>query len=221
MRQVDAEGRSGSRRSARQDILRAAMELFTKEGSRGTPLAAIAERIGVTTPAITHHFGTKRALLMEVVAQTDRLTQARLTFPPEATGLEQFTSNRQWARLLLEDDEVSHLTRLATVITAEALDPGFPAHEHFQSRHRQFRRLLVEVLTRGQRDGSVRADLDCHVVAAQVMAFMHGAQFHWFLDPEDVPLRQIFDDYFERLQRDLAPPKSPSNVRKREARAQH
>jgi AcrR family transcriptional regulator len=68
---ADDRGRGAPRRSVRADLLQAAVELFAREGSRGTPLAAVAERIGVTTPAITHHFGSKARLLMEVVEYTD------------------------------------------------------------------------------------------------------------------------------------------------------
>src|SRR5579883_3582480 len=61
-------GRQPSRRDA---ILQAAMDLFAKGGSRGTCIAAIAERIGVSPAAVIHHFKTKDALLAEVVAEID------------------------------------------------------------------------------------------------------------------------------------------------------
>src|SRR6185437_14806163 len=72
-----------ARRSQRSDILDAAVDLFAKGGSRGTPMAAIAERIGVSIPAITHHFGSKHGLFMEVLAVSDSIDEMRTT-PTEA-----------------------------------------------------------------------------------------------------------------------------------------
>ena len=42
-------------------------------------MAAIAERIGVSIPAITHHFGSKYGLFMEVVAVSDSIDETRTT----------------------------------------------------------------------------------------------------------------------------------------------
>jgi AcrR family transcriptional regulator len=181
------------------------MDLFAKEGSRGTPLAAIAERIGVTPPAISHHFGSKQALVAEVVEEADALIQSRMQLAAEASGLERILANRRWAELLLEDDGLATLQRLITVMVAEALDPDFPAHEHFVARRREFGRLLVRVITAGQRDGSIDGGRDPKLLAIQIMAFMQGAYIQWFLDPAGVPLKRVFEDYFGQLERDLTP----------------
>ena len=42
-------------------------------------MAAIAERIGVSIPAITHHFGSKYGLFMEVIAVSDSIDETRTT----------------------------------------------------------------------------------------------------------------------------------------------
>ena len=185
--------------SKRDGILQAATELFAKDGFRGTPLAAIADRSGVTAPAITHHFGTKRSLLLEVVEALDRLDEERMAAAPDATGLEQLGANRNWAGLLLENSATATLARLRIVMVAEALDPEFPVHGHFVARNRRLVRMLVEILHRGQRDGSIRADIDPAIVAAEVVAFMQGATMQWFLDPAGTPLQAMVDRYFDRL----------------------
>lgn len=193
---------SGGRRSQRDDLLHAAMELFAKGGSRGTPLAAIADRIGVTSPAITHHFGTKQALLMEVVKATDRADLGRLD-SPETSGLEQLGALRGWASALASDSDLAHLSRLRTVMVAESLDPDFTAHGHFVERHRWHQRQLAALVSAGQADGSIRLDVDPATVATEILAFMQGAQFQWFLDPDSVSLQAVFDAYFDRLEADL------------------
>jgi len=60
----------GDRR--RQQILDAAVELFAAKGYRGTGVAALAERVGMTATGMLYYFGSKERLLQEVVAERDR-----------------------------------------------------------------------------------------------------------------------------------------------------
>lgn len=197
--------RRGGRRSQRTDIITAAVELFAKGGSRGTPLAAIAERIGVTAPAITHHFGTKEALLQEVVTATDRLDEVAVAPPAGATGMERLHATRSWGRVLVSDPALANLSRLSAVMTAEALDPEYSAHEHFVARNRRFRDQVRRLIELGQRDGSIRPDVDAGQVALEVISFMQGAGLQWFLDPQAVDLVAVYESYFDRLVAELSP----------------
>jgi AcrR family transcriptional regulator len=189
----------------RNDLLQAAVELFAREGSRGTPLAAVAERIGVTAPAITHHFGSKTGLLMEVVKYTDRANPNLSEDAAGQSGLELVSALRRWSDLLITDAALANLSRLRAVMLAEALDPEFPAHDHFVERHRRFRSQLAQIVKLGQRDGSIRADVDAETTAGEIIAFMQGAQVQWFLDPKAVDLPELFAAHFDRLVRDLSP----------------
>ncbi len=50
----------------RQDILRAAMQVFGSKGYRQGSLSEVAELVGMTHAGVLHHFGTKVQLLSEV-----------------------------------------------------------------------------------------------------------------------------------------------------------
>lgn len=52
----------------REALLAATIEVVADRGLHGLTLRAVAERAGVTNTLITHHFGTKDALLHEAVA---------------------------------------------------------------------------------------------------------------------------------------------------------
>ncbi len=195
----------GRRRSVRAELLRAAMDLFAKGGSRGTPLAAIAERIGVTTPAITHHFGTKRALLLEIVDELDRADFAEAADDPD---VDWEANIRAWARSLAGDPAYANLSRLRAVMVTEALDVDFPAHHHFVERQRRQRRLTADALARAQRDGTVRGDADVAAAAAELVAFLQGVQLQWLLDPDEVRLIEIVDAFIDRLVASLIPARS-------------
>ena len=194
---------AGKRRSVRADLLRAAMELFAVGGSRGTSLAAIADKIGVTTPSITHHFGTKEALLLEIVAELDRSDMA---VPRNAVTTDHFIADvRRWAISLRSDPAWTNLIRLRAVMVAEALDPSCPAHAHFVARHRLVRHDLAGVVERGQLEGVIRGEIDPLLLAGEIAGFCQGVQIQWLLDPDEFPIADVVDAYLERLLSDLTP----------------
>ena len=180
------------------------MDLFAKGGSRGTSLAAIAQKIGVTVPAITHHFGTKHNLFVEVVGITDQIDETRLTPSEARNGLEQLSGMRAWAGLLTSDPGLANLTRLSLVMRTEAMDVDYPAHDHFVERDRYLRGRTIQVIEAGQRDGSIRPDVDPFTSAVEILTFVQGAVRQWLLDPESIDLVGVFDQYFDRIMRDCA-----------------
>jgi len=183
----------------RGDLLRSAMDLFAKGGSRGTPLAAIAQRIGVTAPAITYHFGTKEALLLEIVEELDRADLR------EDVDVDWAANIRLWARSLAERPDYANLSRLRLVMVSEALDVDFAAHERFVERQRKQRRLTVTALAQAQRDGQISSSADPVAVAGELVSFLQGVQLQWLLDPDEVPLVRLVDAYLDRLVASLTP----------------
>jgi AcrR family transcriptional regulator len=52
---------------AKAEIREAALDLFLQQGYDAASLEEVAERVGVTRPAVLYHFGSKEALLLSVV----------------------------------------------------------------------------------------------------------------------------------------------------------
>lgn len=65
-RPYDATGRRQQARARRQAVVRAAGELFEREGYRATTIAAIAAHAGVSAESVYKGFGTKAALAKAV-----------------------------------------------------------------------------------------------------------------------------------------------------------
>ncbi|WP_031112422.1 helix-turn-helix domain-containing protein, partial [Streptomyces sp. NRRL S-146] len=53
----------------RRAMVDAAIELFARQGVRGTGVAAVAERAGATPSALIHHFGSKDGLVRAVLEE--------------------------------------------------------------------------------------------------------------------------------------------------------
>jgi len=81
-RRTQAE-RSATTRAA---LLRAARELFAKNGFVATNREQIAERAGVTRGALYHHFGSKERLFRDVVEELEREIGVRVMVAAAAAG---------------------------------------------------------------------------------------------------------------------------------------
>lgn len=132
----------------RRAMVDAAITLFSQQGVRGTGVAAIAERAGVTPSALIHHFGSKDGLVRAVLEEADRRALARLSATPasEPTLDEAF----DWFVRDAEHTAATEreLTALHTTLTAENLEPGSPLHTWFRDRGRALRAHLTALFTR-------------------------------------------------------------------------
>jgi hypothetical protein len=82
---------------------------------------------------------------------------------------------------------------------AESIDPDHPAHDWFAQRNERARSQLELGLIAGQRTGELRADLDAHAVAAQLMALMDGLPAQRALAGGELDTVAIFEAYVRRL----------------------
>lgn len=64
--------------SLRGKILKTARNLFAKEGVEGISMRRVADRVGVTAPAIYRHFDNKNALVQAVVDEGFELLESYL-----------------------------------------------------------------------------------------------------------------------------------------------
>ncbi|MEI5523557.1 TetR/AcrR family transcriptional regulator [Streptomyces brasiliscabiei] len=189
----------------RRTMVDAAITLFSQQGVRGTGVAAIAERAGVTPSALIHHFGSKDGLVQAVLEEADRRALARLSIAPDAEP----TLDQAFAWLLKDVEHTAaaerELTALHTTLTAENLEPGAALHTWFRDRGRALRAQLDALFTRAAADGSIRPDVRPDLLAAEVTAFLEGAHLIWLLDPEQVDLAALCHGYFEGLRARLRP----------------
>ncbi|MFE0450344.1 TetR/AcrR family transcriptional regulator [Streptomyces sp. NPDC058914] len=189
----------------RRAMVDAAIELFARQGVRGTGVAAIAERVGTTPSALIHHFGSKDGLVRAVLEEADRRALERLSItqgaePTLDEAFDWFIRDAEHTAATERD-----LAALHTTLTAENLEPGSVLHTWFRDRGRALRAHLVSLFTRAAADGSARADLNPAILAAETAAFIEGAHLLWLLDPEQVDLTSVHRSYFEGLASRLRP----------------
>lgn len=168
----------------RQEILKAAFEVFSSSGYRSGSLKDVADKVGLTQAGLLHHFPSKEALL-----------EALLTFRDDESAIFTGALNAKGGDLLhamvdltRHNTTIPGLVALYCVLSAEATDPEHPAHKYFRDRYDWVRHLLTEAFSYMADEGKLRAGIKPAAGARQLIALMDGLQVQWLLDNESVDM---------------------------------
>jgi AcrR family transcriptional regulator len=161
----------------REQILQAAYEAVDEHGERAS-LQDIADRVGVTQPALTYYFPTRDDLLLAVLERRDVLGKA-------------FAASAEQGQTLIDGMVASTryitdhpgLAKLYVTLSAAATDPESPAHGYFTERYRNLATEVTRDLEELQRTGIIRADEPAGHLARAVLAVLDGLQIQWMHDP--------------------------------------
>jgi AcrR family transcriptional regulator len=180
-----AQNRSAA---TRQDIIDAAVALFTDQGYGETRLQDIVGRAHVTTGAFYYHFDSKAKLAAAIMEQgwpkALKVIDASLNSPQDS-GLERVILMTFSLSLLLKQDRsvwiANHLNQAFGQLSEEG-------RRGFEDRARQFVARIAAVV----RPEDIRSDIAAEEVGSQVWITVHGC--HLLSDA-------MRDDVIERLER--------------------
>lgn len=158
----------------RDEILRAAVEVISRDGYRGASLGQIGRSIGIESAHIIYYFSSREALLQEVLRVWDEGNVANLT-----PGTDIFTWLVQGAR---RNTKTPGLVQLYTAFAAEAVEPSHPAHEFFRARFTALQAYIADEIRTRQAAGTVTPALDADHAAMMLIAQSDGLQVRWLVD---------------------------------------
>ena len=182
--------------SRRDELIHAASELFAENGYRDTSIADIAQRVGVTQQALLYYFGSKAALLDAVIDDRDG---AAIAFAHELAAIGGIDAIRTMPASARRNVADPNLVRLFAVLVAENLPRDAVAHDHFVTRYRRLRRTVADLIAQGQRDGVFDSGIDPTLKAAEIIAVIDGLNTQWLLDPDDVDIVRVSEQFAEGL----------------------
>ncbi len=180
----------------KQQVIQEAMRFFGQYGYHGARLADIARAAGVTEPGLLHHFPSKEHLLMEVLAERDRLDHDR--YDP-AIHEEQGNPLNSLQGLVEHNETVPGLVQLFTVLVAESIDDQHPGHDFFRRRYQSLRDQTVDVLRKAQVRGEIRKDIPAEDLVIMLFAMMDGLQIQWLYEPDKIDMARLFEQYLGLL----------------------
>jgi len=175
----------------REEILRAALEIFSQEGYRGTSLREVARACNLSLPGLMHYFNSKEELLAAILQKRDEQDFA-------TTHTDGDDAFKTLSAITRHNAQVPGLVQLYATLSAAASDPAHPAHDFFVARYNDFRARLAQSLRERQDAGTLAAGLDADKLAAIVIALADGMQVQWMLDPH-MDMAEHLDYFLELL----------------------
>ena len=176
---------SGAERRA--SIVAAATEVFSERGYQRGTMAEVARRVGVSEPVVFQNFGSKAAVFAAVLDSAGARVSAGMRARAAAAG-----SIGAWLTELLGPEHLRHvhapgaLGALFLDATSVAGDPVVA--DAARRAHRVVAATVAELLAEGQRDGSVRPDLDPETAAWWLLSLVASQGFRTAAVPDPARL---------------------------------
>jgi AcrR family transcriptional regulator len=171
-------------RAKREQILKAAVEIFGNKGSTNGTLADVAEQVGITHAGVLHHFGSKQKLLLEVLAYRDQADVQNLAEKHIPGGPELFL---HLVRTAIANERRPGIVQAYTVLSSESVTDNHPGREYFEERYTTLRREVIEAFRELCAQEGVTEPDTIATAAASILAVMDGLQLQWLLH------RDVFD----------------------------
>jgi TetR/AcrR family transcriptional regulator, fatty acid metabolism regulator protein len=188
----------------RQEIVEAAVRVMAMHGFRGTSVARIAKAVGISNSALYQHFHNRDEVL---VAATDLLGERAREWminTPGTTALERLEMIGQghlaWAASSV-DSFVRPVFALAGASEGECIEQSTPRTVvlHYD--------LLVDIVREGQREGSIRSDVDPGDLAWAILMFAWAEDMALLTNVEAVTTGGASHRNFKLLLAAYAPPR--------------
>ena len=152
------------------DVARAAVELFARQGYAATSVQQIVEAAGVTKGAMYHYFESKDDLLFGIYDRLLTLQKARLDEITARGG-----AVDEVLRAVCVDVVETSIAYLAegTVYFRSAHLLSAPRQQEVTRRRRAYHDEVAEVIQRGQHQGLFRTDIPVPVLIAHFFSDVH------------------------------------------------
>jgi len=183
------------------DIIDAAIELFGSRGFKGTTIAAIAERVGLTDAGVLHHFPTKAALIEAALERGLLLQTTRMQELLAPGGLEAIRKMREWGSVMEASPELSSLQ---IVMSTEGIAPESPVRDYVLQRYTNLHDLIVGLIRQGVERGEIRQGVDADWEASALVAYLDGIRLQYFYSADRLSLTRSVQHYFDLLVERLA-----------------
>lgn len=166
---------------SRAKAVQAAIELFATSGFRGTSIATVAARTGLSQSGLLHHFPSKAALLTAVLDERDRSDGEFLARDGAEPPLGWAAFDALGA-LVARNSTRPQLVGLFVRLAAEATEPGHPAHTWLREHYEGIENWLTDAVQTGIERGEFSEDTPVDIVVRTTIAVLDGLQQQWLLD---------------------------------------
>lgn len=179
----------------RQQIVDAAVEVFSAAGYRKGSLRDVADKAGLSQPGLLHHFPSKEHLLEAVLTWRDAVTSRQIG-DPLPLGIEFL---RGLVLVAEHNATTPELVELHVIVSAEGTSADHPLRAYFVNRYAFVLEHARQAFERAAEEGQLRPGTDCASAARTLIALMDGLQVQWLFDRDGVDMAGDLRRYLQSL----------------------
>lgn len=179
----------------RQQIVSAAVEVFSAAGYRKGSIRDVAEKVGLSQAGLLHHYPSKEHLLEAVLTWRDEVSR-QLIGEPLPEGLDLL---RGLVKATEYNETTPELVELHVIVSAEGTSADHPLRNYFVNRYADLFERVRQAFERAADEGQLRPDVDCASAARTLIALMDGLQLQWLLDRDHVDMAGDLRHYLQPL----------------------
>ena len=182
-----ASTKAGQRAESMDSLLQAALRLFVSQGYRSTNLEQISGAAALTKGAVYFYFGSKEAVLLELLRRVqDIVVDRAIAAVEEAGGSSRdrlVTYIHYQAQLgISHRDEVL----LLILMSLEFKEREGEVNSFIRTLYGRQRSYINDLIRRGQRAGDFRRNVPVKEMAALVLAINDGTFLEWFRQSDNL-----------------------------------
>ena len=203
-----AQRRGGGERKPREErwseLIEVATDVFYAKGYDAASLQDIADRLGMLKGSLYYYIQSKEDLLYDVIrtVHSEGLANIESLASAEGDALERL----RHVIIGHIDHECRNLTKTAVFLhEMQALSPERQA-EIIGDEH-AYRRVFVDLIETGQREGLIRAEMDPKLAALSVLGSINWV-YRWFTPGGEFSSHQIGEQFADQALRGLATPEA-------------
>lgn len=175
----EAGPKKRQRRNRDEAVMKEAISIMAEKGYVATSIQEVADRVGVLKGSLYHYFSSKEELLVRILIESHEQTSAidaevrALGLAPHEELLEQMRRSSLW---FLENPE------RASIFFTEVKHLTGDRHTEARKRGRAFEERLGSLITAGQKDGTIRDDIDHRILTRFVVGTVSNVR-NWLSRP--------------------------------------
>lgn len=190
------------RNLAERALLSATRRLVSRRGVDQTSVADIGEEAGYSRGLVNHRFGSKAALLQQLALDSQKAVEDMFR-EGQRDELESVTELSEVYLRWVDDKEED--ARAFFAMWGSSLPDESILRRVFVEIDEKFRVRFGDILARGQRTGTIRADVDAAAASAILVAMLRGTGMQRLIAANRVDLTGIRETVEVFIRRALAP----------------
>ncbi|WP_017616264.1 TetR/AcrR family transcriptional regulator [Nocardiopsis salina] len=159
---------AGDHAAKRTELLEAATSVIAEKGYANASLRKVAQSAGYTTGAVTYYFANKQELVTALAEYRFDTFEAMLEDVREQTDIRALFE--QWLSRTTGDHELWPV--MSQLLAQARYEPALATI--IERRYAHFRSVYTEILSTGQKRGTVRDDIPADLLADQLAAMGDG-----------------------------------------------